>query len=178
MMKTATAEKWRHGLRWFLGLILLWAAVSKLANPEVFLGSILAYELPLPRTFLQLVAVVLPWLELLCGLMLLAKMWTPSALAWATGLMAVFVLATGQAWLRGLTISCGCFDLSLLGITRESSPKLVGFLESVGFAFFRNLVLTGIAVHLLRWHLDELKASFVPTKPWMKKGKGHGPATA
>jgi putative oxidoreductase len=170
-MKNATAENWRIGLRWFLGLILLWAAVSKLANPEAFLGSILAYELPLPRGVLQLVAVVLPWMELLCGLMLLANMWTSSALAWVTALMAVFVIATGQAWVRGLSISCGCFNLGIFGIDQDSSPGLVGFLESVGFAFFRNMIFTGIALFLMCRHLAELKETFVAPKPW-KKGKG------
>ena len=136
-------------LRWLLALLLLWAAVSKLANPMEFLGAIYAYQLPLPRPLLQTVAVVLPWVELLCGLLLLAGVWTEAALAVVTGLLAVFVLATGQAWLRGLDISCGCFNLKIFGL-HESLPGLVKFLESVGFAFVRNLALAALAGFLLR----------------------------
>lgn len=136
------------GLRWLLGVLLLWAAVSKVANPTEFLGSIYAYQLPLPRALLQVAAVVLPWVELLCGLLLLAGFWRQTALLTVTGLMGLFVCATGQAWVRGLDIACGCFNLKIFGLN-ESLPELVRFLESVAFAFFRNLVLTGLAGFLL-----------------------------
>lgn len=136
-------------LRQLLGVLLLWAAVSKLANLTELLGSIYAYQLPLPRTLLQIAAVVLPWVELLAGLLLLAGFWSDTALLIVTGLMGLFVLATGQAWMRGLDITCGCFNLTILGLT-ESLPDLARFLESVSFAFFRNLVLTAVAVWSLR----------------------------
>lgn len=134
-------------LRWLLGVLMLWAAVSKLANPTEFLGSIYGYKLPMPRSFLQFTAVVLPWIELLCGLLLLAGLWTETALSAVTGLMVIFVLATGQAWARGIDISCGCFNLEILGLGEGSG--LARFLESVAFAFFRNLVLTSLAGFLL-----------------------------
>lgn len=140
------------GLRWLLGMLLLWAAVSKLANPTEFLGSIYAYQLPVPRTLLQAAAVVLPWVELLCGLLLLAGFWRQTALLIVTGLMVLFVIATGQAWLRGLDIACGCFNLKIFGLN-ESAPGLVRWLESVAFAFFRNLLLAGLAGFLLRQSL-------------------------
>lgn len=144
-------------LRCLLGLLLLWAAVSKMANPTEFLGSIYAYELPLPRSVLQTAAVVLPWVELLCGLMLLAGFWSQAALLAVTALMVVFVFATGQAWARGLDIACGCFDLKMFGI-QDRMPGLVKFLESVSFAFFRNLLLTGLSAFLL-WRVTRSAAS-------------------
>jgi hypothetical protein len=131
---------------------MLWAAVSKLANPTDFLASLYAYELPLPRDWIKIVAVVLPWTELLCGLLLLGRQWMETALLVTTALFAVFVLATGQAWARGLDISCGCFDMSILGLTAENS-RIVHFLESVGFAFFRNIALGIAAGFLLRREL-------------------------
>lgn len=136
-------------LRGFLGLLLLWAAVSKLANLTEFLGSIYAYELPLPRPLLQAAAIVLPWVELLCGLLLIAGFWSQTALLTVTGLMVMFVFATGQAWARGIDISCGCFNLKIFGLS-DALPGLVHFIESVSFAFFRNLLLTCLAVFLLR----------------------------
>lgn len=142
---------WWTALRWLLGGLMLWAAVSKLAQPTEFLGSIYAYDLPLPRTLQQLVAVVLPWLELLCGLLLIANQWSETALATLIGLLAVFVLATGQAWARGLEISCGCFNLEIFGA--DSTSKLLKFIESAGFAFFRNLILVLVAFALLRRRL-------------------------
>ncbi len=142
---TSSLERTLRGL---LALLLLWAAISKLGNPTEFYGSILAYELPLPRALVQATAVVLPWIELLCGLMLLAGFWTPTALLTITGLMVIFVVATGQAWARGIDISCGCFNLTIFGL-HESAPGLSRFIESVAFAFFRNLLLTALAAFLL-----------------------------
>lgn len=135
-------------LRWVLAALMLWAAVSKLADITEFMGSIYAYQLPLPRSLLQTAAVVLPWVELLCGLLLLAGFWRQTALLIVTGLMVMFVFATGQAWARGIDISCGCFNLEMFGI-QTRLPGLAHFLESVSFAFFRNLVLASLAGFLL-----------------------------
>jgi len=156
-MNASLPARWWTVLRWLLGALMLWAAVSKLAQPTDFLGSIYAYELPLPRSWLQLVAVVLPWLELLCGLLLIANVWSETALAAIIALLAIFVLATGQAWSRGLEISCGCFNLKIFGA--DGSAKLVKLIESAGFAFFRNLVLVCVAWLLLRRRLTELSAA-------------------
>ncbi len=136
-------------LRWLLAVLMLWAAVSKLANPTAFLGSIYAYDLPLPRGLLQTATVVLPWVELLCGLLLLAGFWSQTALLMVTSLLVFFVLATGQAWARGLDIACGCFNLEIFGVSKRW-PGLVRFLESVAFAFWRNLLLACVAGFLLR----------------------------
>lgn len=153
-----------------LGLLFLWAAVSKLANPTEFLGSIYAYQLPLPKSFLQFMAVVLPWVELLCGLMLVANIWTESALACVSGLMVLFVLATSQAWGRDLNISCGCFDLKIFGLDK-SFPNLSKTIESVGFAFFRNVVLTTLTIFLFNRRCAELNAPPTP-EPQPQKSSG------
>jgi uncharacterized membrane protein YphA (DoxX/SURF4 family) len=149
MMSPTTSTRLERSLHGLLGLLMLWAAVSKLANPTTFLGSIFAYELPLPQLVLRLAAVILPWVEFLCGLLLLTGFWLRTTLLLVATLLGVFVLATGQAWGRGLDISCGCFDLTMLGLPKDV-PGVARFLDSVGFAFFRNLLLTGIAVLLLR----------------------------
>ena len=134
-------------LRWVLGLLLLWAALSKLANLNEFYGNVLAYRLPLPDLFQRLVAVTLPWLELLCGLMLIANLWIRPGLAWAIILFACFAVITAEAWARGLDISCGCFKLSMLGFGHGPTAVQKVF-ESVGFTFFRALLLTLAALYL------------------------------
>ena len=112
-----------------------------------------------------------------CGLMLLANYWTESALVCALGLMTVFLLATGQAWIRGLNISCGCFDLNIFGIG-ANYPKLAKFLESVGFAFMRNLALTAVIVLLLRRRLADLKVSVTEPRLFAKASKQAASAKA
>ncbi|EEF57453.1 MauE/DoxX family redox-associated membrane protein [Pedosphaera parvula] len=127
-------------LRWLFGLILLWAAFSKLGNLHNFYLSLLAYQLPLPNFALQMAAIVLPWLELFCGLHLIVGFSLRPALAWTLILFTVFLLATGQAWARGLDISCGCFNLG--------SSSFAKTFESVGFAFARSIVLLLGALYL------------------------------
>ncbi len=143
-------------LRWSLGLLMIWAAMGKLVNAQEFLVALRAYQLPMPDLILRLVAIGLPWLELLCGLGLLAGWWLETNLGLVTVLMALFVLATGQAWARGLEIACGCFGGSLEEET---------FLGSVPFAFFRNLVLTAIAGALwMRLLRSQMPNSKIPTE--------------
>ena len=69
---------------------------------QEFYTTLLAYRLPVSPTFLKATAVVLPWLELLYGLLLVANLKTRAALAWAVVLFTVFAVCTGQAWMRGL----------------------------------------------------------------------------
>ena len=145
-MRFPARVNFKTAVRWLLGLLFIWAAVSKLANPTEFLGSILAYDLPLPGVLPKLAAVVLPWLELLCGLSLLANFWPESSLGVMFVLFLIFIAATGQAWARGLDISCGCFDLSILGISGDG--KTMEFIESATFAFFRNIVLANLIGYL------------------------------
>jgi hypothetical protein len=139
--------------RYALALLLLWAALSKLAAPTEFLGSLYAYQLPLPKPLLQLVAMALPWFEFLCALLLLLNLWADSSLIAVCALLILFLAATGQAWARGLHISCGCFNLKFLGLDR--GHPVVELFDSVGFAFLRNLVISGIALLLLRRRLTD-----------------------
>jgi putative oxidoreductase len=134
-------------LRWVLGGVLLWAALSKLANLQEFYSGLSGYQLPLPSAILKLVAIVLPWLELLCGLMLIARIRVRAALLWAMILFGLFAAATGQAWARGFNISCGCLNFDFLGFEGTSFG---GFLESAAFACLRALVLGAAAFYLFR----------------------------
>jgi len=151
-MKIILEMNVRTSVRWLLGVLFLWAAASKAANPTAFLASIYAYDLPVARPIVQLGAVMIPWLELLCGLLLLANVYVESALGCMVALLILFLTATGQAWVRGLDIACGCFQLEFLGLS--SSAPVTKFLESVGFAFFRNLLLLAAAGRLLWEHLS------------------------
>lgn len=137
--------------RLLLGLILVWAGLGKLANLQEFYASLLGYRLPLPGVLLRAVAALLPWIELLSGLLLVANLRLRAGLVWAVLLFAVFAICTGQAWLRGLEVACGCLNLRFLGVAPGSETAT--WLESVKFAFLRSLVLGSLAVHCLRTEL-------------------------
>ena len=147
-------------VRLLLGLLFVWAAVSKLADPMKFYTSLLQYQMPLPDLLLRMSAVALPWMELLCGLALLANVWTVPALLVTLVLFVAFIGSTGQAWMRDLDISCGCFNLEIFGLKADSPT--VRLIESASFAFFRNLVLLVAAVWLFRTSLRTTPAEPPP----------------
>ncbi len=126
-------------LRIFVGGLLLWAGIAKLAAPTAFFGALLGYELPLPETALRLVTVTLPWLEILCGGALLADFWPETVRPLTVALTLSFVVAIGQALVRGLDIDCGCF-----GGSKNA------FWNTPGVALARALLMT-IAALALAW---------------------------
>jgi putative oxidoreductase len=147
-MKTVSSSAGATVLRWMLALVLIWAALGKIANPHEFHTAILAYRIPLPEVLSRTAAIIIPWLELLCGLILAANFRRHAALFWAFALFASFTIITGQAWARGLQIHCGCFDLRILGLTKDSSISTA--LESPLFAVIRAAVLATLAFFLIR----------------------------
>lgn len=97
-------------LRWFLAVVFIYAALGKIADPAAFAQQIDHYRL-LPWPAVAAAAVVLPWLELLCGLLLIGGRWIQGASLWLIVLNGVFIAAIASAMVRGLDIDCGCFSL-------------------------------------------------------------------
>jgi putative oxidoreductase len=95
--------------RILLGLVFLLYGVDKIPHPDNFARAIANYRM-LPGGLVNLLAVVLPWIEVLCGLLLLSGQWVRSAALVSAFLLAVFVIAVSVALARGLDINCGCFD--------------------------------------------------------------------
>ncbi len=91
-----------------VGLVFVYSAAVKIADPQAFLSSILTFRL-LPLAWATATALWVPWLELVLGLSLLSGIWRGGA-SWLTGgLLLVFIALVAQAWARGLAIDCGCF---------------------------------------------------------------------
>jgi uncharacterized membrane protein YphA (DoxX/SURF4 family) len=83
-------------------------AASAVPDLAAFAKDVTNYRVP-PRELNNLVAITLPWIELLAGGMLIAGTWKRASAATLTLLMVVFLLAIAQALARGLNINCGCF---------------------------------------------------------------------
>ena len=101
-------------LRLFLGGVFIWASIDKILHPLSFAVVIKDYQL-LPLGMVNLVAVVLPWIELFLGLALILGLWLPGSILLANVLLAVFTLALLFNVARGLDIHCGCFRSDATG---------------------------------------------------------------
>jgi uncharacterized membrane protein YphA (DoxX/SURF4 family) len=95
--------------RILLGLVFLLYGLDKIPHTDNFARAIANYRL-LPEFLVNLLAVVLPWVEVACGLLLLSGQWVRSAALLSAFLLVVFVIAVCAALMRGLDINCGCFN--------------------------------------------------------------------
>lgn len=96
-----------HGLRLAIGGLFVYSGVAKIIDPLGTTDSVRNYAL-LADPWITVVALLLPWVEIIAGALLLVARCLPGALAVVAASAVVFVAAIGSAWWRGLDISCGC----------------------------------------------------------------------
>ena len=101
-----------------LGAIFVVSALPKIADPPSFAHMIYNYRL-LPAGLINISALVMPWVELLCGLALVIGVWRKPALAIIGLMLVVFIAAISFNLARGNAIDCGCFNVSLANRTVE-----------------------------------------------------------
>lgn len=118
-----------------LGAIFIYAALPKIADPVAFAGSVANYQL-LPYFWSYLVAAVLPFLELGCGLLLVSGYRAKSAALLIALLNLAFMAALVSVILRGLDIDCGCF--------RQGGGKTSPWLALARDALFLAMAATAI----------------------------------
>ena len=94
--------------RLILGIILIAAGALKLGHAPALASSIAGFRL-LPAGVIPLLSVVLPPLEILLGLYLLAGLFTRIAGIVAALLFLLYAVAIASAVLRGIPANCGCF---------------------------------------------------------------------
>ena len=91
-----------------LGALFIFAGATKAYDPGGFAIEIQRYNL-IPWFSAALVAVYLPWLEIMVGALLILKWLEHGALLLVACLLIVFTFALASATFRGLNIDCGCF---------------------------------------------------------------------
>ena len=101
-----------------LGLFFVVAALPKLADPPSFAHMIYNYRL-VPGALVNVMALAMPWFELLLGLALVFGIWTRTSAGLVGALLLVFVAAISVNLARGNAIDCGCFDVSAANRTVE-----------------------------------------------------------
>jgi len=125
-------------LRIVVAGIFIYAGAVKIVNPAGFAEQVDNYRI-LPYFFVTIVAIVLPWLELICGVLLLSDRWLSASALILLVLNFIFIVAIASAMLRGLDISCGCFAVADEG-AKIGIQKLVedAVLLTVNLVIFRD----------------------------------------
>ena len=123
-----------------LGLIFIYAAAPKILEVENFARDIRNYRI-LPAWSYNLLALWLPWIELVAGLCLIFNVWKKGGIIVIMGLLVVFLAAVISAVIRGLDIDCGCFGNTARELARAHR---IGMQK-----IFENLAMFVIAILLL-----------------------------
>ena len=118
-----------------IGLVFLAAALAKIGDTAYFAQQVHNFRLA-PLWAENLVAMTLPWIELVAGLALVVGPRQRGAALILLALMVFFTFAVGSAWARGLDFTCGCFGkASAAGIGARKFFENVGLTLLAAIAF-------------------------------------------
>jgi putative oxidoreductase len=95
-------------LRIYLGGLFIYASMYKINYPGEFAETIASYQL-LPFWAVNVTALIMPWVELVSGVLLVLGVRTKAAAAVVGGMLALFSLVILVTLLRDIPIGCGCF---------------------------------------------------------------------
>jgi len=105
--------------RIILGGVFIYASIDKIFHPHAFAKIIHNYRL-VPDILVTFPAIVLPWLEIISGLFLLAGLFKRASALVLSAMLLMFGTAITINLVRGITFDCGCF--STVTTTAGSDP--------------------------------------------------------
>jgi len=120
--------------RLVVGFMFILVGLAKISDPQLFAKEIANYRL-LPELLVNWTAIVLPWIELVCGLLLIVGVRLKANSAMIGAMLVMFIIFVASAWARGLDINCGCYSK-----LAEQTVGLQKILENTGL-----LLLTAIS---------------------------------
>jgi len=112
------------GLRVALGVTFIVASIHKIAEPAYFAKIIYGYYL-FPGFLINLIAIILPYIELFAGLALVLGVFPRSAVLIVNVLLLFFILSLSVNLVRGHEFDCGCFSFTGSGISGSTEGLLV-----------------------------------------------------
>jgi len=118
--------------RVYLGGVFILAAWGKILDPYNFAISIATYQM-MPDQVINVMAIVMPWLELFVGVMLIIGFRTRAQTLLINGMLVMFIIAIIWALAHDLQMQCGCFaseeaeaDMSILTVFRDVAWLAIG----------------------------------------------------
>ncbi|MDI6809073.1 MAG: MauE/DoxX family redox-associated membrane protein [Candidatus Eisenbacteria bacterium] len=141
LRKFSSNHKVLFVMRIIVGVIFILASVYKVGNPDHFRAVVAEYRL-MPEQLVPLVAVTLPWVEFICGVMLILGVYSRSNALIVVGVLCVYIAGMTINLSRGLVHDCGCFDF---------------FNEEIGIGtIVRDLVFLILAIPILLYDRNSL----------------------
>lgn len=123
-------------LRLYIAGLFIYAGMLKINYTAEFAETIASYRM-VPHWGVNAMAVVLPWIELISGLLLICGIRVRSAIVVSGGLLVMFTAGIAVNLIWKAPIDCGCFQT--LGDT-------IGWKTLV-----RDLIWIAMAVHVYRY---------------------------
>lgn len=124
---------------WTLGVVFIYAGLTKLFTPKVFAVLIDAYGI-VPDIMLMPVAVFLPVLEVTAGVGILFNI--KGSLTMILGMTVLFLFIMGYGIHMGLDVDCGCFG--------PKDPEAKAF-HGLRAAFDRDLIMLAGVCFAFGW---------------------------
>jgi len=125
-------------LRVFIGGLFVWSGLAKLQNGEGFYQAVLAYGVLPSELLVRVVAIGLPWFEIITGGYVIIGLFTRWAVLAIVAMLVVFLGLIAWMLLQGKVVDCGCF---VAGVSEPLSWKKFG----------EDVVLLLMTLGILQW---------------------------
>jgi len=126
-------------IRIIIGIVFIYASFYKIISPFEFAKSIRNYDM-IPIELVNLPAIILPYLEFICGVLLITGKMRIGTGFWMVVMLIAFIIGLTQAYVRGLDINCGCFNP--LENASSKSEILIRIVEDI-------LMLAGVLIYMI-----------------------------
>ncbi len=122
-------------MRLTLGAVFSFSAWNKIMAPQALADAIVGFEI-IPESIALEAAIMLIWLELICGTFMILGLWARATVIVITGMLTLFEVGLITVVARGIEVNCGCFG--------QFSEMQVGWSTII-----RNMVQLGFCALLL-----------------------------
>jgi len=126
-------------IKLMLGITFIYASYHKIADPAGFAKILYGYEI-FPGSSINILAITVPFVELVAGFSLILGLFPRSAVLIINALLSGFILIIGFNLLRGHQFDCGCFVFSSENQTASNIYLLIRdfLMLASGIYFLRN----------------------------------------
>ncbi|NLI16086.1 MAG: DoxX family membrane protein [candidate division Zixibacteria bacterium] len=125
-------------IRVIIGGIFIYDSIDKIIHPEAFARIVHNYRL-FPPSLINIIAIVVPWIELISGALLIVGWRYKAANLIIGGMLTAFIIALSISYIRGININCGCFSTS----ASSKSDLLMRIFEDI--MMVTGCIIIGIA---------------------------------